>query len=289
MKFILILSFIAFVAANSAFYDDIRARQLLSIAAGGFAKDPAICVRKTFSDTNWRILEHDSVFNEKLKGNLTYYSIINDVKREIIVVFAADEPKNQDTLTGMLKYNDDPHDFKNYGNVHNLFYDLETQIWNFVHKIIAYKDYHSYPVTYTGYSIGGAVATLAAMQTVADNLRESSHITLITFGEPRVGNLIFANSVDRELPNIFRITHRGDPIVHLPPCLSNGKYTCTTNEPQAPHHHGTEIFYDNDMRYNADYLRCTYNDEDANCSNGLQDAQNFVDHEYYFQVSCCFF
>jgi hypothetical protein len=160
---------------------------------------------------------------------------------------------------------------------------LETQIWNFVHKIIAYKDYHSYPVTYTGYSIGGAVATLAAMQTVADNLRESSHITLITFGEPRVGNLIFANSVDRELPNIFRITHRGDPIVHLPPCLSNGKYSCTTNEPQAPHHHGTEIFYDNDMRYNADYLRCTYNDEDANCSNGLQDAQNFVDHEYYFQ------
>ena len=33
-----------------------------------------------------------TVYNDRLKGNLTYYSIVNEAKREIIVAFAADEP-----------------------------------------------------------------------------------------------------------------------------------------------------------------------------------------------------
>ena len=63
------------------------------------------------------------------------------------------------------------------------------------------------PVFYTGHSLGGAMATLAA------SLR--SPAAVYTFGSPRVGDIAFARSLG-EVP-IFRVVNNRDLVTLLPP------------------------------------------------------------------------
>ena len=65
----------------------------------------------------------------------------------------------------------------------------------------------------------------------------------MTFGEPRVGNIIFAQNVDILVPNTYRVVHKADIVPHSPPCHQYGKYACKETDLRAPHHHGTEVWY----------------------------------------------
>lgn len=55
------------------------------------------------------------------------------------------------------------------------------------------KDYR---LTFTGHSLGGALASLAALRVVLENLKASKQIKLYTFGQPRVGCSRFAAKHD---------------------------------------------------------------------------------------------
>lgn len=70
----------------------------------------------------------------------------------------------------------------------------------------------TYPVTVTGYSLGGAMAALAGEYLLIDGY---DVVDVVTFGQPKVtdkdGVDLFAN-----LP-ITRFVNRNDPVPHLPP------------------------------------------------------------------------
>jgi predicted lipase len=57
-----------------------------------------------------------------------------------------------------------------------------------VSPVLTDPRYQGFTVTFTGHSLGGALASLAALRTVLERLRDSSQIKLYTFGQPRVGN-----------------------------------------------------------------------------------------------------
>lgn len=69
-------------------------------------------------------------------------------------------------------------------------------------------------VLFTGHSLGGAMATFAAVHLAQSENPPS--IEVYHFGTPRIGNLEFAKHVVTTLPVFFRITHHRDPFVHLP-------------------------------------------------------------------------
>ncbi|KAJ3009033.1 hypothetical protein HKX48_008202 [Thoreauomyces humboldtii] len=77
-----------------------------------------------------------------------------------------------------------------------------------------------YTLTIVGHSLGGAVAILSAVDLYSLlGPSWSDRISVYTFGEPRVGNPIFANWI-HTLPfsgQINRITHTTDMVPHLPP------------------------------------------------------------------------
>ncbi|KAI8819386.1 Alpha/Beta hydrolase protein [Fimicolochytrium jonesii] len=85
----------------------------------------------------------------------------------------------------------------------------------------AFQQYGTdYTITVTGHSLGGATSVLTAID-IVDWLGDSAGKTLklYTYGEPRVGNSIFANWVST-LPfasHVYRITHTTDIVPHLPP------------------------------------------------------------------------
>ncbi len=74
-------------------------------------------------------------------------------------------------------------------------------------------------VLVTGHSFGGALALLGALDIKNYFNLTSKQIKLITFGQPRVGDVAFSNYVGQYFNdnNYYRVTHYDDMIVHTPP------------------------------------------------------------------------
>ena len=73
----------------------------------------------------------------------------------------------------------------------------------------------TYSVVVTGHSLGGAVATLIALDLITRT--PSYDVMLINFGSPRVGDPNFAAWASMKLKEHFRFTHNRDIVPHLPP------------------------------------------------------------------------
>ena len=69
---------------------------------------------------------------------------------------------------------------------------------------------------FTGHSLGGALATLAAIDFSMNTYSERA-ITMYNFGSPRVGNRAFADLYDQRVPDSFRVVCKGDPVTMVPP------------------------------------------------------------------------
>ena len=81
--------------------------------------------------------------------------------------------------------------------IHNL-----VRLWAGTHDII-----------FTGHSLGGAIATIAAVDC---EYNFNINPKLITFAQPKVGNRAYAESIDRRVPDYQRLCNVYDPVPHLP-------------------------------------------------------------------------
>lgn len=70
------------------------------------------------------------------------------------------------------------------------------------------------PLTCTGHSLGGALATLSAADVRARH--PATPVTLVTVGQPRVGNAAWAAAVEALCPTATRIVHDGDAVARCP-------------------------------------------------------------------------
>jgi predicted lipase len=78
-------------------------------------------------------------------------------------------------------------------------------------------DNPTYQIVFTGLSLGGSLAALAAVD-FNDVAGLSDRISLYTYGQPRVGNKAFVEYVN-SLPfasRIVRVVRNGDPVPRLP-------------------------------------------------------------------------
>jgi len=70
-------------------------------------------------------------------------------------------------------------------------------------------------LTVCGHSLGGALATLQALDAAANSKFKSP--TVYTYASPRTGNSQFATTYNLKVPNTFRIANRVDLVPKLPP------------------------------------------------------------------------
>ncbi|KAF8605880.1 lipase [Ceratobasidium sp. AG-I] len=82
-----------------------------------------------------------------------------------------------------------------------------------VKEVIAKHD--AKKVVSVGHSLGGALALLEGLHL---RLQLPSNITVVTrtFGQPRVGNVHFAEFVDNKLPDLARVTNKRDNVPTVP-------------------------------------------------------------------------
>lgn len=85
---------------------------------------------------------------------------------------------------------------------------------NFISDLNKIKNENTILVV-TGHSLGGALATICYFDVISNNVIPSENRTLYAFGSPRVGNVAFANVVNKGKSQ-FRISNTEDVIIDLP-------------------------------------------------------------------------
>jgi hypothetical protein len=159
--------------------------------------------------------------------------------------------------------------YKQYpeAKVHTGFWNAYISIRDEVHTLISSHDVENLFIS--GHSLGGALATLAALDIVEEDL--VTNVSMVSLGAPRVGNkeyaILFSNLMISN--SYYRLTHALDPVVHLP--------YLTLDYTHIPH----EIYYrDNTLKY----VECL-GSESIRCANSVAlKKQNFTDHGYYMNV-----
>ncbi|OQR84543.1 hypothetical protein ACHHYP_13252 [Achlya hypogyna] len=97
-------------------------------------------------------------------------------------------------------------------HVHSGFYQAYTTLLEHIHAAIDAIPDGSRVVT-TGHSLGGALATIAALDMVLKH--PTLHVSMYNFGSPRVGNHTFQELFNAKIP-AFRVVNDGDVITQYP-------------------------------------------------------------------------
>lgn len=94
------------------------------------------------------------------------------------------------------------------GKIHQGFYTIAQSVFQdkWISKINPDKS-----LFIAGHSLGGALATISAARFSKLNP------TVYLFGSPRVGNEVFADYVNEQVPSIFRVENAFDMVTELPP------------------------------------------------------------------------
>jgi len=122
-------------------------------------------------------------------------------------------------------------------------------------------------ITFTGHSLGGAMAVLAAM----DFYRSYNIVpNITTFGCPRIGNTAFSNYFNATIGSYSaRIVNMNDIVPHVP------------LESQGFHHVKTEYWFKNGT---LSYITCNGSGEDPNCADDNVFLWSITDHMTYQQI-----
>ncbi|XP_062181209.1 lipase-like isoform X2 [Phragmites australis] len=138
--------------------------------------------------------------------------------------------------------------------------------------------YGNIPIMVTGHSMGGAMASFCALDLVVNfGLKD---VTLMTFGQPRIGNAVFASYFRRHLPNAVRVINAHDIVPHLPPYYHYF--------PQKTYHHfPREVWIHNvglgSFIYSIEQI-CDGSGEDPTCSRSVI-GNSVHDHIHYLSIS----
>lgn len=190
------------------------------------------------------------------------------------------------------------------GLVGNYFYGVFLQLWtggrddgvgammNDVKQ--AYNDNPTYDIYVAGHSLGGAMASIAAVYINIDILdNQQTSLYLMTFGQPRTGDKDYAKYVDDNLNHFcYRVVNSGDLVSKIP----SSKSIVSKKRFQ---HHGVEIWYkgkmdkpiagptfdrNGDDRANKIH-KCQKSDFDSKCQYGIKLLISVPDHRNYFGTS----
>uniref|UniRef100_A0A0R3S087 Lipase_3 domain-containing protein n=1 Tax=Elaeophora elaphi TaxID=1147741 RepID=A0A0R3S087_9BILA len=281
-------------------YNETEAKILVSLTAAAYSNDPDKCVSNILPKwQEWMVYSKTSTICDAFRNSCSFYMIRSDIIKEIIIVFRGTTTVKQLIMEGWQSIRS-KRDFFGVGMVNRYFFQALEKIWPNIEPLLRDPIFRSYPITFTGHSLGGAIASLAATRTVIEKLRTGDEIKLVTFGQPRTGDYQFAMYHNAHIPFSFRVVHHLDLVPHIPPCEKNVSYTdaengkskpCLTGKNGSSYHHGIEIWYPYGMTEDAQYYICIGKppSEDFNCSNGLTyDFKNYNtyvdDHRHYFNV-----
>jgi len=178
-----------------------------------------------------------SLFTEKIFSydEYNFAVLMNKKYKKIVVTFPGTRSSNQLIKelvfsSGVAFNGDSTEKIMSYSKT--LFTYIKTELEKTLDELLLnYKDFQ---FIFTGHSLGGSMAAISLLNSLKygnfKNLQESP--VLITYGQPRVGNDVFANEVMKYVPIVYRVTRYGDIVTNNPACFkgfdANYKFVCKT-------------------------------------------------------------
>jgi triacylglycerol lipase len=105
--------------------------------------------------------------------------------------------------------------------LHSGFQDAVETVWPTIKTVIANRPDSEQSLFFTGHSMGGALALIAAERAMRELNAKATAV--YTFGGPRTGGSAFFDSYTPPLGNsTFRLVHGNDVVPTVPPALADG-------------------------------------------------------------------
>jgi predicted lipase len=175
------------------------------------------------SETTHRFIQKSIQFERR---DRVYMGFALASNRETILAFRGTQ-RSAEWLNDLLALPTpfvDPLSGQIYGRVHSGFMGAVKTIINPSPAAVLRRLNASLPCFIAGHSLGGAVATLTAINLALAMPDRREQIRLYTYASPRVGDTEFVQTHSQLVPNSYRITNLADMIPMFPPLKLNTPY-----------------------------------------------------------------
>lgn len=160
---------------------------------------------------------------------------INDKMKKVLISFSGPSVKTPNYInyiytTGFRK--NKQYGFKLETEYSRIYFHLfREKVMNKVKQILGTKGKSNYNIDFTGHSIGGSIALLAAYDLIktATINQAVNKVKVYTFGQLRIGDNDFVKRVESTVTNLFKIVKKDDYIMRTPNCYYNknaGSWRC---------------------------------------------------------------
>lgn len=138
-------------------------------------------------------------------------------------------------------------------------------------ELYAQREYANYTLALAGHSLGGSIASLAAVKVHANLALPWTQMELYTYGQPRSANVVFNKWFSEQPIGSARVVYAADIVPHLMP-ISLGYYS----------HHHNEVW----LTTNGTIVPCRKSVlEDRDCSYAVPfKSLSIRNHNLYFGI-----
>ncbi|KAJ9056760.1 hypothetical protein DSO57_1029701 [Entomophthora muscae] len=147
---------------------------------------------------------------------------VNSARKEIILAFRGTQSGLN--LLEDFVFSHTPMNVAPLATVHTGFKNIADamapEYIQALHHLLTTSSYRDYNVVVTGHSLGGALAHIASIHVQQGLEIDWERIRVVTFGQPRVGNLEFARWFNQQPVTYTRIVNENDPVPHVPPIVA---------------------------------------------------------------------
>ncbi|VDM41149.1 unnamed protein product [Toxocara canis] len=270
-------------------YTDKLGRSLFALCLAVKEADPTLCLANNRPDV--KLVRRYDVECDPSHNHCAAMLAVSDAAKSIYVVYKSSNMDRQlitefvHSIAAQLGAWEKFHAGAGvmtyfYGAFQRLFVDsgMKTDLAKLKEK------YPGYKVWVTGHSLGGSLAAMTALYLVNQTIFPADRVRLVTFGEPRTGNVAFARAVEENIKFRYRVVHRNDLVTNVPTSMDPaGVFVTTAIAERQPHFYRHLVFYDNDMKRGDTFDVCDLS-EDHSCRN-LAAANNILDHTNYFGIN----
>ncbi|RCN40810.1 triacylglycerol lipase [Ancylostoma caninum] len=240
------------VHALGKYSDEFARNVMFPLSAAAYSDKPQLCVKNLFPNST---VYHQVTVkcDSKTESTCSGYTAVLHTQKAIVISFRSFSEGHNLEIAGARP------DFTNS-------WRKQRKPCSLIGTVITLQ--------VTGHSLGGSLASLAASFVVGSGFAKTKNTKLVTLGQPRTGDLVYAIGHHTQVEYSFRVVHWRDIVPHLPFGKEFGY-----------RHHRQEVFYKRGMNSN-EFVVCKGNEE-RECSNGLYFASSIQDHTHYFgkQVS----
>ncbi|PAV65848.1 hypothetical protein WR25_08349 [Diploscapter pachys] len=154
------------------------------------------------------------------------YTAYDESQKAIVMSFRGTEGSVQ-LMDEILDFFTGKKPFFDAGNIFTYFYDAFYFLWNggleAQVRTLKYR-YPDYQLWVTGHSLGASIASIAASHAVKVGIFNGTNVRLVTFGQPRTGDLNYSSWHEQTFPYSYRIVHHKDPVPHVDNSLTKSAH-----------------------------------------------------------------